>query len=481
MKSRLIAGLTVALLLAATLACGAPTPTPLPPPTQAPPPTQPPPPPPTQAPPPTQPSAPESVELTLYNSSDTIICYVYISPVDAKEWGEDWLGPNEMIGAGGSRTFSVPAGTYDLRADDCDGNPVDVQWEVEISEGTIWTVSGTEVGLDYSLEPNFGSVDLSAGFSPDPYTVALTSGGDVNVGDYDLGDECTGYATSAPDFRLYWTGSSGNLRFFFVANVPDEDATLIVNDPNGNWHCDDDFQETFDPLVDIANPPEGQYDIWVGSFEAGAFVEGTLYITEMDFSPTNLPSGGALPSGTVLLQDDFSDPNSGWETGDYDGGSLRYAGGAYAVVSTQEGRMMWGVANRNFADLVIDVDATQIVAPSNDNNGYGVFCRVQPGSTGDGYALLISGDGYYTIQRITNGDYEPLVDWTTSGAIRQGNATNHIRAVCNGTYLALSVNGVLLAEANDATYASGDIALVAGTLETEPTEIHFDNLVVTVP
>ena len=94
---------------------------------------------------------------------------------------------------------------------------------------------------------------------------------------------------------------------------------------------------------------------------------------------------------------------------------------------------------------------------------------------------MISGDGYYSIQIVVEGDWNPLVEWTTSGVIRQGDATNHIRAVCDGTHLALIVNGELLAEVEDTTYTEGDIALTATTLEDEPTEVHFDNLVVYTP
>jgi hypothetical protein len=204
--------------------------------------------------------------------------------------------------------------------------------------------------------------------------------------------------------------------------------------------------------------------------------------TEVRFDNLVVTAPRAAPPGPeVLFQDDFSDPGSGWEIADYDGSSVGYAEGHYYVIGADDGLMIWGVAFRNFSDLVIEVDATQVSAPPNDNNAYGVFCRVQPGETGDGYALLISGDGFYTIQRIVNGDYEPLVDWTRSGVIRQGNATNHLRVVCDGARLALTVNGELLAETTDATYTEGDIALVAGTLEAEPTEVHFDNLVVRRP
>ena len=96
--------------------------------------------------------------------------------------------------------------------------------------------------------------------------------------------------------------------------------------------------------------------------------------------------------------------------------------------------------------------------------------------------FIISGQGDYAIYR-EDGDAggEFLVDWTKSDVIHQGDATNHLRAVCDGTYLALVVNGVLLAEAEDDTYTTGDLFLVASTLEDEPTEIHFDDLLVYVP
>lgn len=188
------------------------------------------------------------------------------------------------------------------------------------------------------------------------------------------------------------------------------------------------------------------------------------------------PSGG-----DVLFQDDFNDPNSGWEVGDYVEGSEGYVDGSYFVRGEEDGTIVWGVASQEFTDFVLDVDTTQVEAPSNDNNGYGVIARVQPGPEGDGYAFYISGDGYYTIQKVVGGDYEPLVDWTTSPAINQGNASNHLHIVCDGPNLSLTVNGQFLAETTDNAYASGDIALAAGTLEAEPTEIRFDNVRVTAP
>ncbi|MDY6877587.1 MAG: LamG-like jellyroll fold domain-containing protein [Chloroflexota bacterium] len=198
--------------------------------------------------------------------------------------------------------------------------------------------------------------------------------------------------------------------------------------------------------------------------------------------PTHTPQPKPVPPAPagVLFQDNFGDPESGWEVGEYDTGGVGYDSGEYYVTSFGNGDTMWGVISRSFDDLIVEVDATQISAPTNNNNDYGVVCREQ--GDGNGYYMLISGDGYYAILVKAEGrDFEPLADWTGSDVIRQGNATNHIRAVCEGSTLALFVNGQRLATAEDNTFSKGNIALTATSYEDEPTEIHFDNLVVRQP
>jgi hypothetical protein len=193
--------------------------------------------------------------------------------------------------------------------------------------------------------------------------------------------------------------------------------------------------------------------------------------------------GGPSPTpADVLLQDNFSDFGSGWEMGDYDFGSVGYKDGGYFVTSTSNGMVMWGVAGRSFDNLVIEVDATRVSAGLNSDNAYGVVCRDQSSNSATGYYLRVSGDGHYSIAKAEEGqEFEMLVEWTESSAIQQGNATNHIRAVCNGPTLELSVNGQHLATVEDSTFISGDIALTATTYENEATEVHFDNLVVSKP
>jgi hypothetical protein len=195
--------------------------------------------------------------------------------------------------------------------------------------------------------------------------------------------------------------------------------------------------------------------------------------------PSSDLGGGVSSSAQFLYEDNFDDQGSGWEVGDYDYGNVGYQDGKYFVTSDGDGATMWGVANQSFSDVDIEVDTAQISAPDNDNNDYGLVCRTQ--ENGDGYYLLISGDGNYAIL-LGNGDsYDFLVDWTESSAIHTGNATNHLRGVCNGTNFDLYANGQHLASAQDGTFASGDIALTATSYESAGTEIHFDNLTVRRP
>jgi hypothetical protein len=141
------------------------------------------------------------------------------------------------------------------------------------------TVGTTVPGctLDYSLTPNYQTISLDSGFLPDPAQYSGTSGGTCDVS-Y-LGGGCTGYATSAPDFRLNYSAGSSLLRFYFESA---DDTALVVNDPYGNWYCGDDSYGTLNPSVDFNSPaPGGTYDIWVASYDAGTYHDGTLSITEI--------------------------------------------------------------------------------------------------------------------------------------------------------------------------------------------------------
>jgi len=187
------------------------------------------------------------------------------------------------------------------------------------------------------------------------------------------------------------------------------------------------------------------------------------------------------PPSDILFQDDFSSESTGWEVGDYDTGAVGYGNGYYLVTSLEAGEIMWGLAGKNFQNVIIDVEAMQVQGPGNDNNAYGVGCRFTSSDSPNGYLFRISGDGYYAIHKVMAGETTELVDWKESSVIRQGDAVNRIRVICDGSSLVLQVNGERVASTTDSAFTSGDISLLATTYEDEVTEIHFDNLVVSKP
>ena len=129
-----------------------------------------------------------------------------------------------------------------------------------------------------SSNPNFGSSSLAPGFTPDPFTTTITSGGGINVADMNLGSGCVGFATSEPDYILNVTGP---MDFLAIYNEGKGDTGLIINDASGDWHCDDDSHTGTNPMVSIYNAQPGQYDIWVSSYSASDQISGTLYFTEL--------------------------------------------------------------------------------------------------------------------------------------------------------------------------------------------------------
>jgi hypothetical protein len=230
----------------------------------------------------------------------------------------------------------------------------------------------------------------------------------------------------------------------------------------------------------------GSYRIMVYAYNSegsrstgvGIEIEVTQGMSSASPTPSSEEESSSRPAN-LLYEEDFSDPSSGWAVGDGNTGSVGYRDGYYFVACTQENWSRWGGVNQSFGDMTVEVEATRFSGPANGNDSYGVQCRVQPNN--DAYYLLISGDGSYSIQKIVDGSREKIVDWTPSDAINQGNAANHLRAVCDDSELSLYCNGRLLAEVSDSTYVSGAIALMVATYEPEAIEVHFDNLRVYAP
>ncbi len=185
------------------------------------------------------------------------------------------------------------------------------------------------------------------------------------------------------------------------------------------------------------------------------------------------------PSGSVLYFDDFSDPSSGWPSGETADGQMEYMDGQYQVSVAQPSFDLWTVSGETYTDVQVEVDATPLMGSS--MNRFGLLCRYQ--GTEDFYFFIVTGDGYYAIGKVRDGERVLLGQemLNFSDAILQFNTQNHLRFDCAGDTLTGYVNSRALATVRDSDFASGDAGILAGTFEQGGVDVVFDNFVVYKP
>jgi hypothetical protein len=180
----------------------------------------------------------------------------------------------------------------------------------------------------------------------------------------------------------------------------------------------------------------------------------------------------------LAWSDDFSDPASGWRTESDATAEVAYRDGKMHVFIKATNRLAWAFVERGLSDFRLTVDATQAAGP--DDNEYGVLVRMK--DTSHFYCFSVSGDGYYQVSKFGDEGRQAMSDdWAASDAIHTGTATNRLEVICQGAQMTFLVNGVQLAQVEDADYRRGDIGLYAGTFFEPDVEVHFDNLSVTEP
>jgi S1-C subfamily serine protease len=77
-------------------------------------------------------------DLEIVNNTGSEVCYLYLSPTQAQNWGPDELGVETKLPAGGSVTIQIVGEIYWVLAEDCDHNTiVEIQDADLISGGTF--------------------------------------------------------------------------------------------------------------------------------------------------------------------------------------------------------------------------------------------------------------------------------------------------------------------------------------------------------
>lgn len=178
----------------------------------------------------------------------------------------------------------------------------------------------------------------------------------------------------------------------------------------------------------------------------------------------------------VLLETDFTSQDEWSEMLDMETGTAVQLTNEGYELSSNSASYVWSFAENVYEDVVLETAVRQLSAER--NNAYGLVCRASGGDSRNGYYFLISGDGLVSIRRVERNLSSPIVDWTPNNAVRQGERTNQLRAICAGDYLALYVNNQLVAEGTDGRFTQGLVGFAASGSEDGSVQVSFENFTI---
>ena len=131
------------------------------------------------------------------------------------------------------------------------------------------------------LNPNSGHLILTAGFDEDPRRIDVQAGGDIDAVRQTNG-QCAGFISEAPDVWVNYSASDAYELYFSMQS--ENDTTLVIKSPDGEWHCDDDSAGFLNPGLRIRRPQTGRYAVWAGRFNDGPTSPAELYVSELGFA-----------------------------------------------------------------------------------------------------------------------------------------------------------------------------------------------------
>jgi hypothetical protein len=183
--------------------------------------------------------------------------------------------------------------------------------------------------------------------------------------------------------------------------------------------------------------------------------------------------------GSVLYQDDFSRPNSGWGEAEVYLGQAGYTENAYRFRIDQPNVDFWAHPGQTFSFVRLEVDTAPM--PNTSLARMGLICRLV--DERNFYFFAVTSDGYYGIGKTQNGQASLLgmSQMVQHPAIHADGQINRLRADCIAELLIFYVNDILVGSASDSDFPRGDVGLLAGSFEQGGVEVLFDNFVVYKP
>jgi hypothetical protein len=227
--------------------------------------------------------------------------------------------------------------------------------------------------------------------------------------------------------------------------------------------------------------------------EFAATLEGSAYplkemstgklITE-DGEPVYVTADGNRVQFPILWQDDFTNPNSGWDSRLVGG----YAQGEYRVLLARDGAGSDHARHvQQFGDFMVRTDA-RLDRPTTGVYLYLGFRFQERGPGADGYVLVVTPDDQtfrleLWQQEGSSQKVVRLIDDTRSPAIQSGTSWNRLVVRAQGPEILVFINGQQVGKVSDETLQTGTLALGVGkrqdALSLANADARFASLTVT--
>jgi hypothetical protein len=143
---------------------------------------------------------------------------------------------------------------------------------------------------DWRKPPLYEALELESPLEK-PTKLELEAGGATPLGNFIEG--CSGYVNmDQPDVDIDYSPSDGlNLTLSVSSQI---DTILVVFTPDQQWLCADDrSDEDRNPELVIKNPPEGNYNVWIGTSEPASITTARFMVSEEEAKKSRNKKAGA--------------------------------------------------------------------------------------------------------------------------------------------------------------------------------------------
>ena len=184
---------------------------------------------------------------------------------------------------------------------------------------------------------------------------------------------------------------------------------------------------------------------------------------------------------TPLLEDDFSDSDSGWGTGTDSDSAVEYEDGVLRMTTFREYYFTWSTPDEeDYQDVHFEVTVNN---ESGDSRlVFGILCNQQVVDSSFHY-FAVTADGEYAIARAEVGKDDVFLtnddDWATSDAIPADAPSYQLGADCGPGELTLYVNGQEVDSVSDSTFTEGGVGLFIWSGEEPSGAVSFDDFELT--